>query len=113
MTAIETAPRRDALARDGDGAVPGARYNYAPAPPAVLDRVRAVAAICERHGVPLHRAALHFATFHPAVMSVVLGAVTPAETEANAAALDKPVPAALWSDLKAAGLLDPAAPTGA
>ena len=95
------------------GAVPGARYNYGPAPTAVLERVAAIAAVCARHDVPLHRAALHFATLHPAVMSVVLGAVTPAEVEANAAALDEPVPAALWSDLKAAGLLDPAAATPA
>jgi len=42
----------------------------------------------------------------------VLGAVKPAEAEANAADADKAPPAALWSDLKAAGLLDPSAPTG-
>lgn len=95
------------------GPVAGARYNYAPASPEVMARVRAIAETCARHGVPLHRAALQFATFHPAVASVVLGAVTPAEVAANARALDEIVPTRLWSDLKEAGLLDPAAPTPA
>lgn len=95
------------------GPVPGARYNYGPAPAEVMTRVGAIAEVCARHGVPLHRAALHFVTFHSAVLSVVLGAVTAAETAANARALAEPVPAALWSDLKTAGLLDPAAPTPA
>jgi D-threo-aldose 1-dehydrogenase len=49
---------------------------------------------------------------HPAVVSVVLGAVKPAEVEANAIDAGQTVPAALWSDLKSAGLLDPAAPIG-
>lgn len=93
------------------GAVPGAKYNYGAASPEVLDRVRQIEAICARHGVPLHRAALHFATFHPAVVTVIMGAVKRAEIEANAAALEGPVPTGLWADLKAAGLLDPAAHT--
>jgi D-threo-aldose 1-dehydrogenase len=37
--------------------------------------------------------------------------VKPAEVEANAVDADQKVPAALWSELKSAGLLDPAAPT--
>jgi D-threo-aldose 1-dehydrogenase len=49
---------------------------------------------------------------HPAVVSVVLGAVKPTEVEANAIDSEQKVPAGLWSDLKSAGLLDPAAPTG-
>jgi D-threo-aldose 1-dehydrogenase len=48
---------------------------------------------------------------HPAVVSVVLGAVKPSEVVDNVAAATASVPAALWTDLKAAGLLKPAAPT--
>jgi D-threo-aldose 1-dehydrogenase len=48
---------------------------------------------------------------HPAVVSVVLGAVKPAEIEANVADAEHAVPPALWRDLKSAGLLDPSAPT--
>ena len=35
------------------GAVPGAKYNYADATPEVLDKVRRIEAVCERHAVPL------------------------------------------------------------
>lgn len=93
------------------GPIAGAKYNYVDAPPAVLEKVAAIQTVCERHGVPLLRAALHFATFHPAVVTVILGGVTRVEMEANAAAIVEPVPAALWSDLKAEGLLDASAPT--
>jgi D-threo-aldose 1-dehydrogenase len=94
------------------GATDGAKFEYAPAPPAILDRVRRIEAVCASHGTSLRRAALHFAMAHPAVVSVVLGAVTPAEVSANVADAAEPVPAALFTDLKAAGLLDPAVPLG-
>lgn len=87
------------------GAVPGAKYNYRPAPPQVMDRVARIEAVCRAHGVALAAAALHFALAHPAVSSVVLGAVTPEEMRRNLAAAEATVPPALWSDLKAAGLL--------
>jgi D-threo-aldose 1-dehydrogenase len=94
------------------GAVAGAKFEYAPAPAEVMDRVRKIEAVCASHGTLLRRAALQFAMAHPAVVSVVLGAVKPSEIEANALDSEHQVPAGLWSDLKAAGLLDPAAPTG-
>lgn len=94
------------------GAVEGAKFEYAPAPQDVMDRVRKIEAICTSHGTSLRRAAMHFAMAHPAVVSVVLGAVKPEEVEVNAADADATVPAALWVDLKSAGLLDPAAPIG-
>ena len=40
---------------------------------------------------------------HPAIVSVVLGDVTPAEIEANEADVKQPVPPALWGDLKSGG----------
>ena len=94
------------------GAVPGAKFEYAPAPPDVMDRVRRIEAICAAHGTSIRRAALQFAMGHPAVVTVVLGAASAEEARANAADADRPVPAALWSELKSAGLLAPAAPTG-
>lgn len=94
------------------GAVPGAKFEYAPAPPEIMERVRKIEAICTTHGTSIRRAALHFAMAHPAVVSVVLGAANAAEVEANAADTEQAVPAGLWSELKAAGLLDPSAPTG-
>lgn len=93
------------------GAVPGAKFEYGAASPAVLDRVRRIEEICARHGTSIRRAAMQFPMSHPAVVSVVLGAVKPAEVEANVADAEAPIPAALWSDLKAAGLLGADTPT--
>jgi D-threo-aldose 1-dehydrogenase len=92
------------------GAVSGAKYNYRDAPPEILDRVSRIGRVCAAHNTPLPTAALHFALGHRAVASLVLGGVTPQEVERNVAALSSDVPAALWSDLKAARLLDEAAP---
>lgn len=87
------------------GPVAGAKYNYQPAPPAILARVAAIETVCARHGVPLRRAALQFPLGHPAVASLVIGAVKPEEVTDQVAELSAPVPAALWTELKAEGLL--------
>jgi D-threo-aldose 1-dehydrogenase len=95
------------------GPVPGARYNYAPAPAEIVDRVARIAAVCGAHGVALPHAAVQFALAHPAVVSVVLGGVDPDEVRRNIEALENPAPAALWSDLKSEGLLRAEAPVPA
>jgi len=41
---------------------------------------------------------------------VIPGALSPVEIEANAAHLARPIPPALWDALRAAALLDAAAP---
>jgi D-threo-aldose 1-dehydrogenase len=94
------------------GAIPGAKFEYAPAPPEIRERVRRIEAICATHGTSIRRAALHFAMAHPAVVSVVLGAARPEEAVANATDAGQAVPPGLWSDLKSAGLLDPSVPIG-
>ena len=86
------------------------KYDYAAAPPPILDRARRIEAICRDHGVPLAAAAIQFPLAHPAVVAVIPGAISPAEVEANAAHLARPIPSALWDALRAAELLDPAAP---
>ena len=88
------------------GAVEGARYNYTPAPPEILDKVRKIERVCSAHGVSLATAAMHFPLGHSAVSSLVLGAVKPEEVRRNVAAMATRVPAALWADLKAERLLD-------
>lgn len=93
------------------GPIEGARYNYAPASPDILERVQRIQAVCNDHGVRLIEAALQFVIGHPAVRTVIPGAANAAEVEANVALFSKPLPAALWSDLKSAGLLRPDAPT--
>ena len=93
------------------GAVEGATYNYRPAPPEIRVRVARIESVCRRHAVPLAAAALQFPLAHPAVCSVIPGARSADEVRANLALLRVPIPAALWADLREAGLLHPNAPT--
>jgi D-threo-aldose 1-dehydrogenase len=95
------------------GAVPGATYNYLPAPPDVLERVGALQRVVAAHGVPLAAAALQFPFHHPAVTAVIPGARTATEVRHNLALLRHPIPPSLWRDLKAEGLLRTDAPTPA
>ncbi len=95
------------------GAVPGAKYNYAPAPPAIMDKVAKIEKVCAAHNVPLPAAALQFVVAHPVVPSFIAGTRTMAQLKQNLAWFSQPIPAAFWADLKAAGLLREDAPTPA
>ena len=87
------------------GPVPGARYDYAPASPAILERTGAIEAACRRHGVPLRAAALQFPLQHPTVATVIPGARDAAEVEENLRLVTHPIPYALWLELRQAGLI--------
>lgn len=88
----------------------GSTYNYADAPPHIVDKVRRIRAVCERHGVSLLSAALQFVLAHPLVVSVIPGAQSVREHEQNVAALDAAIPPAFWAELKHEALLHPNAP---
>jgi D-threo-aldose 1-dehydrogenase len=92
------------------GAKPGAFFNYDPAPPAVMDKVAKIEAVCARHNVRLVDAAFQFTLRHRAVVSVIPGGQGVAEMVSNIAAATAVVPADLWADLKAQGLLREDAP---
>jgi D-threo-aldose 1-dehydrogenase len=91
---------------------PGVMYAYAPAAPAMVKKALAIEAVCARHRVPLGAAALQFPLLHPAVVSVIPGAVSGAQVAQNAENLALPIPAELWGDLKMQGLIDPDSPIG-
>ncbi|WP_426513672.1 aldo/keto reductase [Dactylosporangium sp. McL0621] len=82
-----------------------AMYDYAPAPAELIDRARRIAAVCEAHGVHLPAAALAFVRTHPAVVSTVVGLRTPVEVGETRQRAAAAVPDALWTALRAAGLL--------
>jgi D-threo-aldose 1-dehydrogenase len=84
---------------------PGRTYNYQDAPPELVDRANRIAEVCARHGVTLPEAAIALPAAHPAVASVVLGASTPGQVEANAARAAVRVPPALWTELIGEGLV--------
>ncbi|MFV2119523.1 aldo/keto reductase [Streptomyces sp. Act-28] len=84
---------------------PGARYDYRAAPRALLERALRAGAVTERHGVPLRAAALHYPLRHPAVASVLLGCRSADEVRDAVAHHRRPVPDAVWDDLRAEGIL--------
>jgi D-threo-aldose 1-dehydrogenase len=86
---------------------PGASYDYQLAPAATIRRAERIGAVCERHGVSIGAAALHFTLGHPAVTAAVVGARSPAEISQDAGYLRSDVPQPLYRDLAAEGLLDP------
>lgn len=92
------------------GAIDGAYYNYRPAPPEILDRVRRIEAVCARHAVDLPSAALQFPLGHPAVATVVVGMRSPEEVRRNVEIFTRDIPADLWAELKDEGLLRRDAP---
>jgi D-threo-aldose 1-dehydrogenase len=92
------------------GAKPGAKYNYKPAPPAIIKQVGRIEAVCKRHDVPLAAAAIQFPLGQPTIASIVPGAVSPFEVERNAAYVDMQIPRSLWDELKAEKLLAADAP---
>ncbi|WP_046494850.1 aldo/keto reductase [Streptomyces odonnellii] len=84
---------------------PGATYDYAAAPPGLLDRALRMDAVTRRYGVPLRAAALHYPLRHPGVASVLVGTRSAAEVRDAAELAARTVPEDLWAELRAEGLL--------
>jgi D-threo-aldose 1-dehydrogenase len=79
----------------------GAYFDYGPAAPPVLARARALASICQRHGVSLPDAAIQFPLRHPAVLSVVSGMRSGEEVASTLARFATVVPDDAWTELDA------------
>ncbi|MEM8914871.1 MAG: aldo/keto reductase [Pseudomonadota bacterium] len=92
------------------GAVEGAKYNYAPAPPEIMDKVKKIEAVCADHKVPLPAAALQFVVAHPAVPSFIAGTRTVDQLKKNLDWFSHDIPSDFWAELKDKGLLREDAP---
>jgi D-threo-aldose 1-dehydrogenase len=92
------------------GARAGATYDYVDASPAMLERVAATEAVCDRHGVLLKAAALQFPMAHPAVAAIIPGARSAAEVEENFQLSSAAIPDDFWEELRHLNLLPPEAP---
>ena len=86
-------------------------YAYQPASEEVKERVRRIAAVCERHEVPLKAAALQFPLHHPIVAAAIPGALAPEQVHENLALMQVGIPPDFWAELKSSGLLRQDAPT--
>ncbi len=88
-----------------------AHFEYQQAPVELLERARAIAAVCAEHGVTLPAAAVAFPLSHPKVVDVTLGMRTPEQVHRNVDLLAAAPPAGgwahLWDALIARGLLRP------
>jgi len=89
---------------------PGSRFNYVTAPDAVVERARRLAAVCARHDVPLRAAAIQFPLAHPAVRSLIAGVRRIDHLDEYPALMRRPIPADLWTELRAEGLIPDEAP---
>ncbi|MGW1177035.1 aldo/keto reductase [Kitasatospora sp. NPDC002543] len=88
----------------------GAHFEYQAAPQHILDKVARLKALTAKHGVSIKAAALQFSLAHPVAAAAVPGATRPSRIAEDIAALNESVPAAFWQELRAAGLVSPAAP---
>lgn len=91
--------------------VGGDKFNYAKAPDHIVERVRAIEAVCREFGVALPAAALQFPLTHPAVCNVLPGPRSPEELDGILAWWDEQIPDELWTTLAAKGLLAEGTPT--
>ena len=82
------------------GAVHG-RYVYQEATEAMLAPVRAVEAVCARHGVPPGPVALQFSMRDPRVTATICGVSKPERVAETLEWAAFPVPEAVWEDLAA------------
>ena len=83
----------------------GARFDYQPAPAALIERANLIAERCEAHGVTLSEAAIAYVLRHPAVASVVVGARGKKQVAENVMRSQTVVPDLLWSELASEGLI--------
>ncbi|WP_410657383.1 aldo/keto reductase [Amycolatopsis sp. lyj-112] len=90
-----------AVPRPGEGA----HFDYETATPDVLRRANEMADVCEAHGVTLPQVAMAFPLRHPAVAGIAVGMRSAEEARRNVESFAVEVPARVWADLRAAGLI--------
>lgn len=90
--------------------VGGPNFEYAPVKPDMLAKIARIKALADQHGISMKAAGLQFALAHSAVAAVIPGASRPDRIAEDRTALNEVVPAGFWRDLRAAGLVDAAAP---
>jgi D-threo-aldose 1-dehydrogenase len=80
---------------------PGAKFNYQPAPPGLIQRAAELDEICAHHGVELKAAAIQFPLRHPAIATVLTGCRSASEVDENVRMFQTPIPDQLWRELDA------------
>lgn len=87
------------------------RFNYAgTVPPDAADKRKRMGEVAAKHGIDLRTAALQFGAAHDAVVSVIPGARTASQVQADAESMTIAIPEEFWSALKREGLIAREAP---
>jgi D-threo-aldose 1-dehydrogenase len=97
MAVLNAAPYGSGLLAKGPDAYP--RYAYQDAPAEMVDRVRRIGAICERHGVPVPAVALQFSTRDRRICNTIVGMSKPERLAQTVEYLTMPIPDAVWDEL--------------
>jgi D-threo-aldose 1-dehydrogenase len=94
---LNAAPYGSGILAKGPDAYP--RYSYQQAPDHMIEQTRKLAAACQRHGVSLLVAALHFSLRDPRIHSTIIGMTRPERVQQTIDTALTPVPDALWPEL--------------
>src|SRR5215210_7474641 len=99
VAALNAAPYGSGILAKGPDAY--ARYEYAQAPKAVVDRVRVMQQACQEFEVPLAAAALQFSLKDPRIASTIVGMSRPERVNQTLDLATHPIPAELWERIDA------------
>lgn len=100
MSTMNTAPQAGFILASGP--VPGAHYNYAPAPPEVMAATGRVQKLCAQKGIAMPEAAIAFSLRNPSIDVTVVGADTPELVRRCVGACDLPLSTTDYDELVAA-----------
>lgn len=98
VAVVNAAPYGSGMLAKGPDAYP--RYAYQQAAPELVEKVRRLATVCERHGVPLAAAALQFSIRDPRVGSTIVGMTRPERIAQTVALANVAIPDELWAELE-------------
>ncbi len=99
LAVINAAPYASGILAKGAAVQP--LFAYQPADDTVISRVKAIEALCSKHGVPVGAAALQFSMRSPLIASTICGVSTPIRVQQTIDWAGHPIPDALWKDLGA------------
>lgn len=99
IAVLNAAPYGSGILARGPAAYP--RYAYQDVEGDVLARAHEIAAMCERHDVPLAAAALQFSLRDPRITATIVGMSKPSRIADTIALARTEIPAALWDELAA------------
>lgn len=97
MGVINAAPYGGGILSKGPDERP--QYAYGLGDESVVERARAMAEVCRRHGVPLAAAALQFSLRDIRIHSTVVGASAPERVRETIALATKGIHASVWEEL--------------